>query len=66
MLQKVTVNVPADLLLRAQDSTHKGITETIRLGLELVAASQAYDRLRRLRGKVKIRLDLKELRADRK
>jgi hypothetical protein len=66
MLQKVTVNIPADLLSRAQNSTHKGITETIRRGLELVAAQQAYVGLRSRRGKMKIQLDLTELRADRK
>ena len=39
--------------------------ETIRRGLELVAAARAYDALRRLRGRVKLKLDLETLRADR-
>lgn len=43
-----------------------GVTGTIRQGLALVAASEAYERLRALRGKVKFSIDLKELRQDRR
>jgi len=64
--RKVTVEVPEDLLRRAQKSTGKGITATIRTGLELVAAARAYENLRRLRGKVSFTLDLAELREDRR
>jgi hypothetical protein len=42
------------------------VTATIRHGLELVAASEAYDTLHRLRGKVKFSLDVRALRADRR
>jgi predicted CopG family antitoxin len=34
--------------------------------LELLVASDAYDRLRKMRGKVKFSLDLDELREDRR
>ena len=63
--KKVTVEVPSQLLRRAQKSTGQGITGTIRRGLELVAARQAYEGLRRLRGKVKLSVDLREMREDR-
>ena len=63
--QKVTVHIEGDLLRRARERTGKGVTATIRQGLELVAASKAYERLRALRGKVKFSIDLKELREDR-
>ena len=63
--KKVTVEVSSQLLRRAQKSTGQGITGTIRRGLELVAARQAYEGLRRLRGKVKLSVDLRELREDR-
>jgi hypothetical protein len=63
--KKVTVHVSEDLLRRAQEATGQGITPTIRRGLELVAASRAYEKLRGLRGRVKIDLDLKQLREDR-
>jgi len=42
-----------------------GITETVRCGLTLVAAGRAYDGLRRLRGKLRLSLDLEALREDR-
>lgn len=64
--QKVTIEVPADLLRRARRSTGEGITATVRKGLELVAARSAYEELRRLRGKVKLELDVQELRRDRR
>jgi hypothetical protein len=63
--RKITVEVPAELLRRAQKSTGDGITGTIRRGLELVAAGRAYEELRRLRGKVPLALNLGELREDR-
>ena len=63
--RKITVEVPADLLRRAQKSTGEGVTGTIRKGLELVAAGRAYEELRRLRGKVPLALNLRELREDR-
>ena len=64
--RKVTVELPDDLLRRAQKSTGDGITSTIRRGLELVAAGEAYRGLRRLKGKVSLSIDLNALRDDRK
>lgn len=64
--KKITVHVPEDLLKKAQKSTNQGITETIRRGLQLVAASESYEALRRLRGKVKFSLDLTKIRDDRR
>ena len=63
--RKITIEVPEDLLRKAQDSTGEGITQTIRRGLQLVAAGPAYEDLRRLRGRVKISLDVRRLRDDR-
>lgn len=63
--KKITVQIPENLLKRAQKATGLGITPTIRQGLQLVAAGRAYGRLRRLKGKVKFSLDLKALREDR-
>jgi hypothetical protein len=64
-VRKITVHVPEDLLSRAQRETGEGVTETVRHGLSLVAASRAFDRLRRLRGTVRLHVDLDELRRDR-
>jgi hypothetical protein len=63
--RKITVEVPPDLLERAQRASGTGITQTVRLGLQLVAASHAYARLRQLRGKVLFTRTLAELKADR-
>jgi hypothetical protein len=37
-LRKITVEVPANLLQKAQEATGAGIVQTVRTGLELVAA----------------------------
>jgi hypothetical protein len=63
-VQKVTVEIPRQLLRRAQRSTGEGLTATVRRGLELVAARGTYDRLRALRGKVRFSIDLGSLRED--
>lgn len=64
--RKVTVELPADLLEKAQRSSGHNLTETICQGLKLVAASAAYDGLRRRRGKVRFSIDLRRLRDDRR
>jgi hypothetical protein len=63
--RKITVEVPPDLLEKAQRASGSGVTQTVRTGLQLVAASGTYDRLRRLRGKVRLGRTLAELKADR-
>ncbi len=63
--KKVTVVLPDELLERAQQATGQGITPTIRRGLELVAASKTFTRLRRLRGQVRFSVDVDRLREDR-
>jgi hypothetical protein len=64
-VRKVTVHVDRDLLRRAQKRTGEGVTATIRHGLELVAASEVYERLHALRGKVRFSVDQRALREDR-
>ena len=64
--KKITVQVPEDLLRRAQKQTHDGVTGTVRKGLELLAASDVYDRLRQLRGKAHLTYDTENLRRDRR
>jgi hypothetical protein len=63
--RKITVEIPADLLEKAQRASGTGITQTIRTGLKLVAASEAYARLRQLRGKVHFSRTLDDLKDDR-
>ncbi len=63
--RKITVEVPPELLERAQRASGGGITRTVREGLQLVAASQAYAQLRQLRGKVGFSRTPGDLKADR-
>jgi hypothetical protein len=63
--RKITVEVPEELLEKAQKAIGAGITQTVRAGLTLVAASQTYGRLRKLRGKVRFSRTLSELKSDR-
>jgi hypothetical protein len=63
--RKITVEVPLALLEKAQQASGTGVTQTVRTGLQLVAASRTYARLRKLRGKVRFSRTLAELKADR-
>jgi len=63
--RKITVEIPVDLLEKAQRASGTGITQTVRAGLQLIAATQTYDRLRQLRGKVRFSRTVDELKADR-
>ena len=63
--RKITIEVSAALLEKAQQASGSGITQTVRTGLELLAASQAYDRMRQFRGKVQFGLAVAELKDDR-
>ena len=63
--RKITVEIPTELLERAQRASGTGITQTVRTGLQLVAASETYARLRQLRGKVHFSHTLAELKDDR-
>jgi hypothetical protein len=63
--RKITVEIPGELLERAQQASGAGITQTVRTGLQLVAASKTYERLRKLRGTVRFSRTAAELKADR-
>ncbi len=63
--RKITVEIPQHLLEKAQQASGTGVTQTVRTGLQLVAASQAYKRLRDLRGKVRFSRTPAELKTDR-
>ncbi len=65
LTRKITLEVPVDLLDKAQRASGSGVTQTVRAGLQLIAASQTYARLRSLRGKVQFSRSAAELKADR-
>jgi len=63
--RKITVEVSPELLKKAQRASGAGVTQTVRTGLQLVAASETYARLRGLRGKIRFSRTMAELKADR-
>jgi hypothetical protein len=63
-MKKLTIIVPEDLLRRAQRTTKAGATPTVRKGLELLAAHDAYEGLRQMRGKVNLGLTWQEMRGE--
>jgi hypothetical protein len=40
--RKITVEIPSELLRKAQRASRSGVSQTVRTGLELLAASRAY------------------------
>jgi hypothetical protein len=64
-VRKITVEVPAELLEKAQKASGAGVTQTVRTGLQLIAASHVYSQLRQLRGKVPFSRSFAELKSDR-
>ncbi len=63
--KKITVEVPEELLKDAQANTGKGISETVRRGLKLLAAAKSFQQLRGMKGKIKFSKTIEELKDDR-
>lgn len=63
--RRITVTIPSGLLEKARRATGAGIAQTVRTGLQLVAESGTYARLRQFRGKVHFTKRLADLKADR-
>lgn len=66
LVQKITVHVKKDLLRRAQRASKVGVSDTVQKALELLAAQDAYDQLLKMEGKLKLSINLDELREDRR
>ena len=64
-MRKVTVMLPKELVERATRASGVGLTPTIRKGLEAVIVAGAYRRIRERRGKVRLTINVDELREDR-
>ena len=65
-LKKITVEVDEQLLETAQKQSGKGVAATVRRGLQILAAGEAYERLAAMRGKVKFTTPLATMRNDRR
>ena len=64
--QRITANLPEELLREAMEATGAGITETLTRGLCLVRRSAAYERAMSLKGKVRLDVDLETSRERRR
>lgn len=62
--QKITAHLPVKLLHEAQEVTGKGLTETLKIALEQLSRTHAYESLRKMRGKIDFSIDVNELRKD--
>ena len=62
--RKITLLVPADLLEDALRAGGDTLTGTVRKGLQLIAAREAFSGLRKMRGKVKFSLSVDEMRYE--
>ncbi len=63
-IQKITVNLPKNLLDEAKKITGLGISDTLKSGLENIIKNKTNKKLIELRGKYKFALDLNKLRID--
>jgi len=64
--QRITANLPEDLLREAMQAAGAGITETLVSGLRLVLRSGAYERALALKGKLLLDIDLETSRERRR
>jgi hypothetical protein len=64
--QRVTADLPEDLLRAAMEVTGLGVTETLVIGLRLVRQSRAHGRALALKGRVRLDIDLAKSRERRR
>ena len=64
--KKYTVELEESLVKSAVKATGKSFTDTVRQGLKIVAATEAYRELAQLRGSVDLEMDVKTLRKDKR
>ena len=64
--RRVTANLPDDLLRAAQEVTGRGITETLVEGLEHVRRRRFYEKMKQLKGKIHLNIDVDQSRGRRR
>lgn len=57
-IQRVTANLPKQLLEEAQSVTQAGITETLVEGLKMLQKRRAYKQAMALKGKINLQINL--------
>lgn len=56
--KRITANLPASILDEASQITGTGITETLIQGLKLIKRSSAFEKAKKLHGKLKLDINL--------
>jgi len=64
--KKYTLELDEDLVKSAVKATGRNFTDTVRQGLRILAAADAYRELSKMRGSVDLALDIKALRKDKR
>jgi hypothetical protein len=57
-IKRITANLPAELVEEATAVTGMNLTDTLIRGLHLIKRTAAYDRAQKLKGKLKLKIDL--------
>ena len=65
-VRRVTANLPADLLAEAMSASQRGVTETLKEGLRLVKRSRAFETAMRLKGRIRLDVDVEGSRERRR
>jgi hypothetical protein len=60
--KKYTLELEETLVNSAVQATGKSFTDTVRQGLRILASSEAYRELAKMRGKIDLDLDVRKLR----
>lgn len=64
--KKYTIELEETLVKSALKASGKNFTETVRQGLRLLASSEAYRELAKMKGTVDLGINVKELRKDKR
>lgn len=64
--KKYTLELEEALVKSAVKATGRSFTETVRQGLRILASSEAYQELSKMRGTVDLELDAKEIRKNKR
>lgn len=64
-MRKITVQVPEEMLEKAQAYTGEGVTQTVTAGLQRLASIRAQQELLKLRGKIKPSVPYTEIKRER-
>jgi hypothetical protein len=57
-IKRITANLPEELIRQATSITGKNLTDTLIEGLQMVKRTAAFEKAQKLKGKIKLEIDL--------